>query len=335
MRKRIEIEAFLKWAYRDELPKQQCHEGPAPGPQEYGSAWGGVERYGEVGALVDFARENVWGVVPDRYARDDPHPDAIRAARAMECLDALELGLPEHWNPITDLGDVGLIDRIDQEAGRLGRVAVDEALVDLAVREADGRLFLKGGVRRLVMRFAVLNGVPGWEIEPPEIRFVCVGKGRPGWFRRAVVQGSEGPCEIEVDGFDRKRRMPFPDAYRKPYLHPNPVEGIIDRGLHEIYVAALHLLHADLVDTLEGYAITPPARPAQPWIAGAPAAPRILLGTAPAPLRDRTDPTPMPETPFAAPAGLPRALARSVRRKSAGRHLRQLDSATDVLIATG
>ncbi len=166
------------------------------------------------------------------------------------------------------------------------------------------------------MRFAVLNGEPGWEIERPWVKFVCVGKGRPGWFRREIVQGADGPYEIEVDGFDRKRRMPHPDAYRKPYLHPNPVEGIYDRGLHEVYVAALHLLHAELVDKLTGYALELPSRPARPWVDDAPCEPRILLGAKPTPLLERVDDTPMPETDFAAPAGLPRAHARPIRKNS-------------------
>ncbi|APT31923.1 hypothetical protein MCBMB27_02632 [Methylobacterium phyllosphaerae] len=315
MRKRIGIEAFFKWAYRDELPKAQCEEGDV-GPAGFGSGMGGVIAMAEVGALVDYARENAWGVIPDRYAKDDPHPDAIRAAVAMASLDDLELCLPDDWNPITDLGDVGLIHRVDLDAGRLGRAAVDEALADLTTVDAKGNRLLKGGVRRLVMRFAVLNGEPGWEIERPWVKFVCVGKGRPGWFRREIVQGADGPYEIEVDGFDRKRRMPHPDAYRKPYLHPNPVEGIYDRGLHEVYVAALHLLHAELVDKLTGYALELPSRPARPWVDDAPCEPRILLGAKPTPLLERVDDTPMPETDFAAPAGLPRAHARPIRKNS-------------------
>ncbi len=135
MRKRIGIEAFFKWAYRDELPKAQCEEGDV-GPAGFGSGMGGVIAMAEVGALVDYARENAWGVIPDRYAKDDPHPDAIRAAVAMASLDDLELCLPDDWNPITDLGDVGLIHRVDLDAGRLGRAAVDEALADLTTVDA-------------------------------------------------------------------------------------------------------------------------------------------------------------------------------------------------------
>lgn len=321
MRKRIGIETFLKWAYRDELPKAQCDGGAvsALGPASFGGAWGGVEAVGTLGALVDYARENRFGVVPDRYARDDPHPDAVLAALAMERLDSLDLCMPHHWNPIPDLGEVGQIDRTDLEAGRLGYAAVQEALADLTVMDAQGQRTLKGGLRRLVMRYAVLNGEPGWEIETPVVEVVCVGKGRPGWFRREIVQGVNGPYEVETDGFDRKRRLPFPDAYRKHRLEPSPVEGIYDRGQHEIYVAALHVLHADLEPRLRAYALTPPERPARPWETGAMAKPRILLGQAPALVTAEADPTPAPETPFAAPTGLTRAQRGPVRKNSAVR----------------
>lgn len=283
MRKRIGIEAFLKWAYRDELPKAQAEEGSI-GPAQFGGAWGGIERYGEIGALVDFARENRWGVVPDRYARDEPHPDAVKAALAMEALDGLVVTLTDDWNPIRDLGPIGAFtaDAIGEDAAELGRMAVADALADLLTRpDPQGNRRLKGGVRRLVMRFAVLNGEPGWEIEPPEVRFVCVGKGRPGWFRREIVEGSDGPYEVEVDGYNPRQRRPYPDAYQKKHLKPDPGEGIRDRGLHEVYVAALHHLHAELVDRLESYAIEFPARTARPWEDGIPPTPRILLGIAP------------------------------------------------------
>lgn len=316
MLKRIGIEAFLRWAYRDELPKQQCSEGGTFGPKEYGSCMGGLIAMAEVGTLVDFARENRWGVIPDRYARDNPHPDAIEAAYAMEGLDSLELCLPDDWNPISDLGEVGEIERTDSAVAGLGRQAVLEALADLTTTDRTGRRSLKGGVRRLVMRFAVLNGEPGWEIEPPKAHYVCVGKGRPGWFRREIVQGENGPYEIEVDGFDRKRRMPHPDAYRKQYLSPDPGDGIRDRGLHEVYVAALHLLHADLQGRLTGFALDLPERPARPWEDGMPARPRLLLGRQDPRLVAEPDLSPAPETDFVAPTGLKVALGRAIRKKS-------------------
>lgn len=313
MRKRIGIEAFLKWAYRDELPKAQCEEGDV-GPAGFGSGMGGVIAMAEVGALVDYARENAWGVIPDRYAKDDPHPDAIAAARAMGALDQWELCLPDDWNPISDCGEVGEIERHDSAAAALGRAKVLEALDDLTYVR-DGARVLKGGVRRLVMRFAVLNGEPGWEMEMPEVRYVMAGKNRPAWFRREVIQGERGPQEIEVDGYNRKAHRPHPDAYRKQVLTPDPFEAIRDRGLHEIYVAALHVLHGELVDNLTGFALDIPDRPARPWEEEVRRKPRLLVGKPLAKLEDRADDTPMPETDRVAPAGLPRALARPIRKK--------------------
>lgn len=321
MRKRIGIEAFLKWAYRDELPKQQCSEGGMFGPKEYGSGMGGVIAMAEVGTLVDFARENEWGVIPDRYAKDDPHPDAIAAARAMGALDRWELCLPDDWNPISDCGEVGEIERQDSAAAALGRAKVLDALDDLT-HVRDGVRCLKGGVRRLVMRFAVLNGEPGWEIEVPEVRFVMAGKNRPAWFRREFIQGERGLQEIEVDGYNRKAHRPHPDAYRKQVLTPDPFEAIRDRGLHEIYVAALHVLHGELVDNLTGFALELPDRPARPWETGGLTKGRLLIAKPLPQLMDRIDATPMPEALGVSPTGLTRALCRPRRKKEPVRHIR-------------
>ncbi len=254
------------------------------------------------------------GVIPDRYAKDDPHPDAILAAKMMGELDAWELCLPDDWNPISDFGEIGEIWRGDSAAAALGRAKVQDALDDLTYLR-DGVRCLKGGVRRLVMRYAVLNGEPGWEVEPPEVRYVMAGKNRPAWFRREKVQGEGGVYEVEADGYDRKAHRPYADAYRKQTLTPDPFEGIRDRGLHEIYVAALHVIHGELADNLTRFALEPPSRSARPWEEDAMAKPRLLLGKPQIKLKDRADSSPMPETDHVAPTGLTRALARPIRKK--------------------
>ncbi|ACL55638.1 hypothetical protein [Methylobacterium nodulans] len=257
MRKRIGIEDFLRWAYRDELPKVQA-EGALEGPAGYGGPWGGVLQVGTLGTRVD-ATENRYGVVPDRYARDDAHPDAILAAEAVQALDACTFDLPEGWNPIRDLGDLGA----------LGTAAVGQGVAALTHIDAEGARRLRAAhtPAALVRRYALLGGCPIWEGDKPVVRLVLGANGKPAWFRRETIMGEAGPYEIEVNGMG-KRGYPLPDAYQKPYLDPCPVDTIVGRGQYELWRSALDLLCEDLRDHLTGYALEPCDRPIRPWETG-------------------------------------------------------------------
>src|SRR5688500_9952509 len=101
LKKRMTIEALLRWAYRDELPKAQAPGGSLR-PAGFGGAWGGIERYGELLTVIDHGLENRYGLVPDLSATTEPHPDAIRIGDAVQALDAFPLNLPDGWNPLTD-----------------------------------------------------------------------------------------------------------------------------------------------------------------------------------------------------------------------------------------
>ncbi|RVU13150.1 hypothetical protein [Methylobacterium oryzihabitans] len=261
MRKRIGIEEFLSWAYRDELPKAQP-EGGLVGPESFRGCMGGVQRVEELGTLVDVP-DNRYGVVANRWAADDPHPDAVLAAEAVEGLDRMVVDLPDDWNPLADMGDLG----------PLGAVAIRTGLRGLVTLDAAGRRTLRSQVtpRRLVFRHALMRDAPDWEGEAPTVALTRGANGKPLWFRRAVVEGEAGPYEIEVDGMDRKRRIPMPDAYQKPYLDPCPVDTIIGRGEYEIWRSALDLLHEDLAPHLAAFDLQPCSRPQRPW--EAPAAP--------------------------------------------------------------
>ncbi|WP_018261348.1 hypothetical protein [Methylobacterium sp. WSM2598] len=257
MRKRIGIEDFLRWAYRDELPKVQADHA-LEGPAGYGGPWGGVLQVGALGTRVD-ASENRYGVVPDRYARDDAHPDALRAAEAVKALEACSFDLPEGWNPIRDLGA--------PEA--LGAAAVARAVASLThVDETGGRklrAFHTPG--ELVRRCALLGRCPVWEGDRPEVKLVLGANGKPAWFRRETIIGEAGPFEIEVNGMD-KRCYPLPGAYQRPYLDPDPADTIVARGQYELWRSALDLLWEDLAPALTGFALEPCDRPMRPWETG-------------------------------------------------------------------
>lgn len=259
MRPGKDIEMLVRWAYRDELPKEAA--GSGIGAIGCASAWGGLERYGEVMTLID-ARENRWGVVPIGGA-EDPHPDAVRIGQAVLALDAYELTLPEGWDPLGDLRASA-----DGDLARLLDASVGQALERATVLHADGRTRdLRCKVSTLIRRCAILGGPPVWRADVPDVVTLKGANGRDRWFRRVVMNDplSGLPYEIEVDGFDKRRQRPHADAYRKTLLEPDPLDAAVARAEYEVWHAALTLLAVELSGRLESVEPAPPNRPARPW----------------------------------------------------------------------
>lgn len=254
---RMDIEAMLRWAYRDELPKAAAGGGRlAVG---FRTGWGGVERFGELLAVIDEPDvRNRFGLVPDASASSDPHPDAIRVHDAVMRLRRCALGVPEGWNPIADMGDLG----------PEGAAAVARGIAGMTIVNDKGERVLRRSVSRIVIRQAILGGCPVWEGDVPERHVLCA-HGKPRWFRRDVVvtEGAFGPArqEIEVDGYDHKRQRPYADAYRKMVLDPDPAPVVQGRAEYELWRGALDLLAEDLAGGLEAHTVAPSARSARPW----------------------------------------------------------------------
>jgi hypothetical protein len=264
-KQRIDIEALLAWAYLRELPK--VPRIPAA-PEEWRRAWDKVSQMGEELSLAGLD-DNRFGVVPDLFAQDLPHNDALLVHDAVCALDAFCLNLPEDWSPLDDLGDLG---------GHAGEVAA-KALERLTSIDDKGQRHLRRTPRRLLMRHAILGSAPDWEIEPPDVRFVQEF-GADKWFVREVIvtDGAFGPSrfEVEVDGFDHVRRMPKPFAYRKTELVPDPTDGCVARAEYEVWRYALDALAADLDGRLERFDVVPSVRPMRPWEEPAPQMGRVL-----------------------------------------------------------
>lgn len=252
----VDIEDLLVWAYRDELPKAQA-EGGSFGPAAHGHAWEGVAEVGVLGEIVD----NRWGVVPDRGATSDPHPDAVLVGEAVEALGALTLDVPEGWWPFDDMAS-------PQEWGDLGAAAVSSVLDYVSVTDADGARRFKMSPAWLVRRAAIMRDCPGWEVdEVPVRRLVRTRTGQNAWFvRRTIPDAAGGWIEVEQDGFNHSRRRPYPGAYQRWELAPSPHEVGIERAEYEVWHAALCLLADDLADKLAGRFVLPPRRPSRPWV---------------------------------------------------------------------
>lgn len=263
MKKRIEIRELLRWVYRQELPKA----GSGGCIADVRPMWLSIERYGELLTRVD-QQYNAFGLAPDLTATTGPHPDAVRVADAVAGLNDYAFTVPDDWDPLEDfpgLGDVGA-------------AAARRAIATMTVDGGDGRVLLRRPISQLVMFRAIMGGMPEWQWEgaAPAVKPVRFDNGTVRWFRMKEIPMPGGKSyAMEDDGFDPRRRVPYPDAYQKYVLEPDPHELIIGRAEYELWLFALGALVDSLGDGLDMWSITPCPLPARPWVEAIPAK-RIL-----------------------------------------------------------
>jgi hypothetical protein len=272
MMKRIGIEALLRWAFCEELPKAGSGRSKLTGVG-FGNAWRSILGFGDLLAVVDDEGRNRFGVIADPNAEGEPHPDAIAVHDAVRALDDMEIELPEGWDPLADLDDI--------DAERPGLIA--RALAHVSVIDAEGVRRMKGSVSAIVIRQAILGGTPVWEAEQPERRFVLGANGRPAWFRTITVETEAGPITSEVDGYDAKGKRPMAGAYRKTFLDPDPAEAALGRAEYEIWRFALDVLVERLAGLMDAHEATPSERAWRPWEEAPELAPRVLPSLTAAP----------------------------------------------------
>lgn len=258
--KTVTIEALLRWAYCEELPKAQPEGGGIA--VAMGGGWDAVSRFGELLCeTVGDGRVSRYGVVPvSTWFGQEPHPDALAVHHAVGEIASLDLDVPEGWTPLAGLG---LAD--DEQAEALRR-----AMPRIAVRNDAGVWRLRGKPAELLRRHAILGGAPHWQAEVPKARFV-MAHGKPAWFRK-VSQTIRGKVHwFEVDGYNKRSGRPWPDAYRKTVLEPDPALAAIDRAEYEVWYAALTYLAEVLAEpgTLTAHRVLPPEAVARPWEAEA------------------------------------------------------------------
>lgn len=244
MRRARPIDDLVRWAYRDELPRDQTTSFLRP--DGFGFGWGSVARLGQLGQRVDEPDvRNRYGLAPDWQSDRGPHPDAIAIHAAVQDLTGLTAAPPDGWDPIEDFG-----------------LPPREALPQIAKGLAAGRR----SVPELV-RISALIAPPQWQFDPPGLVPVT-DRGQPKWFRTVTEkrphQDGYAHRRVEVDGFDRVARRPYPDAYRKHAWEPEePWHAVRSRAEYELWHAALTLLTATL--TLAEHDPLPPSVPARPW----------------------------------------------------------------------
>ncbi|MBA5779483.1 hypothetical protein H2509_20325 [Stappia sp. F7233] len=271
MRKKIDIEGLLAWAYREELPKAAGNGGVAG----IANGWAGVSSYAELLTVVD---HNEYGCVPNLADGGEPDPDAVRVHEAVVALDSVAIDLPDGWSPMEELG----------QHGELGEMAVAVALDTLTVVDGAGVRRLRNGPARLVRKHAILGGVPEWQWdgEEPAARIVTGPEGGPLWFRERVSRTRDAFGKVmeyryeTADGWDKYRNRPKRGAYQKAELHPDPLPLILARAEYELWHASLECLVEDLRPVLERFELAEFRRSPRPWQTPDKAAPRVLVANA-------------------------------------------------------
>lgn len=259
------IEQALRWAYVDELPKAPSLSERLT-PAKWPRGWESVEHFGDYLAVVDISPrpENAFGLAPDFSGADVPHEDAVRIHEAVTELNSCPVAVPDGWDPLSDMGDLGA----------LGHEAVEHALERIAPVESNGERWMKARPAALIQRHAILGGTPDWEGYPIRRRIVTSLNGESLWFRLEEVGVSPADDKlgiaseyitVEVDGFNRSARRPYRDAYRKEELFPDPAHLIMHRAEYEIWHQSLERLTEVLVGKLKTIIVTPTSHLQRPW----------------------------------------------------------------------
>lgn len=263
----MSIEALLRWAYVFELPKAD-----APSRGGVCEPWDKVSKVGEYGDVIDVNR---YGVTPTLFDEGEPHPDAIVLHESVSTVSAAFcLDRPDDWSPSEDWGDVA----------RMLDAPMAEVWRRLTMRDDLGRDVPKEPISDLVRRVAILG--PQWQLDMDRPREVIetAANGQPKWFRlisRANAWTDEGVAtswhDVEVDGYNPIAKRPYPDAYRRLRLEPDPIDILLARCEYQIWVAALGAISSIVDGRMSDHEIMPAPRSSTPWIDGAYPIPRILV----------------------------------------------------------
>lgn len=268
---RVPLETHLKRVFLDELPKADAVR--IRGPVGVRIAWGRIDRFSELLAEIDEdgVTLNRYGCPLDESATTGPSEDAIRTYAAVLALDEMRIAVANDWNPIEDIDD----------GDPLYQAAIVRGLNRISTLEGRDRV-LTIRPSNLVRKHAILGGAPDTVFDRPE-RMVVRKSNMPAWFRRVLVpvgektDGETRYAETEIDGYDKRRMRPYPDAYRKFYYDPDPAEAVIMRAEYEVWRSALDVLADVLPGLLEDVTIEPTTRPRRPWIEGEPKGRRVLI----------------------------------------------------------
>lgn len=236
------VEKALEWAYREELPKEHGRSERCILPAPW-SRSGMLDVISDLGVIID--RSNRFGVVPDYAAAGGAHPAAVALHALVSAIDGIMR---------LDFGEVDLLDEFIVEAGEGARL-VDRASRSAVARAArlgaDGKWIAKQSIAELLRRRAILPAwSDAWEVPELSLAYETArADGRRKWYRKskiAVAWNERGkPAkwdDVEVDGWNAAGKRPYPDAYNRLVLKPDPAEALESRLEWRIWRAALDVL---------------------------------------------------------------------------------------------
>jgi len=230
-RRVLDIEDALRWAYRDELPKQQHSSGLGAG-----SSISPMFRMAAFGGPIDnWSREPGFPA-----AAGDPHPDAVVIGTHVQRLERFA-------GHVLD-GDSGLM---------MGGLPIDERAV---LRYATTRMV------GLVMVNAKLRARPTWS-ELPRPRAAIGPNGKPAVLRVVMRPDPFGKLTVpEEVACPPLRKNYYPaGAYCPLVWDPDPGEIATERAEYLAWWMALDILAGELAGGLTSIAVLPPSAPRLPW----------------------------------------------------------------------
>lgn len=256
-KRKMDVEAALRFAYRDELPKRGNAQATAAGGQ-----WDRILKFGTYGTHLDEG----WAEPGHPPALGDPHPDALRIEQAVRGLAGISGELdPE---PLMvglqgfGLDAVGAIGRAMQNISAL--VAIHARLgkrpdaggypVAEPLKHAHGQVVLKRSEPRFVpVRWERVLDAKGRAIGEKAVEFVEMDQAVKVQKIRSGLYPAGTFCTL--------------------VWHPSPAHVLLERAEYAVWWAALDLLAGELVlDTIE---VAPMRAPQSPWLGEVEAVPTV------------------------------------------------------------
>lgn len=259
-RVKTDIERFLSWTYREELPKKDLST----------SGWDGIAAYGERGGQAEDPDPWELHLRSQRYAIGTPHPEALTLAWLVDGLDDVSIQWPTASKIL--LGD--LAPYLDKQS---------EFVIRKLVVQPGG----------LVRAHARMGTRPMWDVwwalapvklknRKPLVQYIdrhgrlsdCTSG------QRDYERGGRCPLMVSTTTMDDKTyvRAGRYDRVGKPDDMPAVAEIVSARFEYFVWHSALCELvrRANGSGQLREHQATPPAAPQAPWLTGTERKSRIL-----------------------------------------------------------
>jgi hypothetical protein len=114
----------------------------------------------------------------------------------------------------------------------------------------------------------MLGGRPAWQGYGEITRTFERGpNGRDLWRRIVMRSAGEGrpEVEIELDGYDARNSRPFPGAWRRAVLFPDPARLAAERIEYQAWTLALAQIASEIEQGLTSHIVDGVASPHWPW----------------------------------------------------------------------